>query len=329
VLAASPADDRARSATFQGQLDVPVAEQHFDGAANRCLVAFARAVLNRIRWVTDELERRAADDTPSDTRTALAPRWPVRRDFLARLHDEVLRILRREPFSRVTRPEITAAGLNATAADPFYSRAQGLAWRILRLGLSGPPIDERLWMSPTWEIYERWCFIRLARMLRSAYPHLTWNHADRHPTKAIAARRGSSGHSSVELLLQPVFLSWDQSGARWRSLSGQRVPDLVITYESSEGVRFIVLDAKYRVDRGSVLEGMGSAHLYHDALRYCGRSPDLALLLIPGPSGAQWLEDASFHGEHRVGATVLGPLQATPSPEVLSGLVAAPRPQAY
>ena len=141
VLAAPPADDKARPASSQGQLDVPVAEQHFDGAANRCLVAFARAVLSRIRWVTDELEQRVSVDAPSESRTALAPRWPVRRDFLERLQQEIVWILRREPFSRVTRPEITGAGLNATAADPFYARAQGLAWRILRLGLAGPDVE--------------------------------------------------------------------------------------------------------------------------------------------------------------------------------------------
>lgn len=102
------------------------------------------------------------------------------------------------------------------------------------------------------------------------------------------------------------------------------MPDLLITYESPERTRFIVLDAKYRVDRSWVLDGMGSAHLYHDALRYDGRVPDLSLLLIPAPSGAQWLEEASFHGEHRVGAVVLGPHQTEPSPDFFAYLADSP-----
>jgi hypothetical protein len=50
---------------------------------------------------------------------------------------------------------LVAAGLNAISADPVYSRAWDRGWRALRSGVGGSPTEERLWTSPTWEIYER------------------------------------------------------------------------------------------------------------------------------------------------------------------------------
>jgi len=164
-------------------------------------------------------------------------------------------------FSAVTRPEITAAGLNAAAAHPLYSRAHGLAWRIIRTGIADLPTDERLWISPTWEIYERWCFVKLAAKLRTARPELIWERRDTHQSRAIAAWIGRIEGVALTLLLQPTFVAWDQSrGTDCRSLSGELVPDMVLIQEGANP-RFFVVDAKYRVERRAVLDAMRSAHL--------------------------------------------------------------------
>jgi hypothetical protein len=89
------------------------------------------------------------------------------------------------------------------------------------------------------------------------------------------------------------------------SISKQRVPDLVLKVERAGDLRFVVLDAKYRTSRDSVLDAMESAHIYQDSLRIGSRRPEGSLLIVPSGGGAPWLEDPEFQTEHRVGIHVL------------------------
>ena len=67
-----------------------------------------------------------------------------------------------------------------------------------------------------------------------------------------------------------------------------------------------MLDAKYRTGRSNVLEAMASAHIYRDALRWNGRRPESAILLVPRAGDAEWLEQPDFIERHRVGVCELG-----------------------
>ena len=89
------------------------------------------------------------------------------------------------------------------------------------------------------------------------------------------------------------------------SVSKERVPDLVFTIESSDGIRFVVLDAKYRTSRSNVLDAMASAHIYQDSLRIGSRRPGASLLLVPSGGGAHWLEGPQFQSTNHVGVHVL------------------------
>jgi len=91
------------------------------------------------------------------------------------------------------------------------------------------------------------------------------------------------------------------------SVSKERLPDLVLSVESAKGIRFLILDAKYRSSRLNVLDAMASAHIYQDSLRIGPSRPDASLLLVPSGGGAPWLEAPSFHMTHRVGVHVLAP----------------------
>jgi hypothetical protein len=206
-------------------------------------------------------------------------------------------VLRQSPFSLVQRAEITAAGLTAIAADPTYSRAWGRGWRALRHGVELSTSTERLWVSPSWEIYERWCFVRLGKLLAAAMPAWKW-HRLADPHRWV----GSWDDRRAELRLQPTFRSHPREIEKtWWSISKERVPDLVLTVEHAGGIRFIVLDAKYRASKSNVLDAMESAHIYQDSLRIGSRRPEASLLVIPSAGGASWLEEPAFHAEHRVG----------------------------
>ena len=290
------------------RFDVPVARETLDGAANRCVAAIAHEVSHRAVRLRDELESIVEKEPDSTTRTALAARWPRRREFLDRLVARIGHFQRIPPLAHVKRREISAAGLNAVSADPAYSNAYGSGWRILRRGVDGPPRAERMWMSPTWEIYERWCFVQLGETIRDTEPGYEWSISRKHESKATVAFTGSKeGTRKVELLLQPKFPAGDRNpNAGFRSISRKREPDIVLTQVDGEAQKWYVLDAKYRTGRSNVLDAMASAHLYRDALRWNDRRPECAVLLVPQSGAAPWLEQQDFISRHRVGVCALG-----------------------
>ncbi len=286
--------------------DVPVARETLDSAGNRCIAAIAHTVSRRAVGLRAALQA-DVDQSESDTRTPLLSRWPRRRDFLDRIVRQLRHLQRSSPLVEVTRREISAAGLNAISADPAYASAYGLAWRILRHGVEGPPDSEHLWISPTWEIYERWCFVQLGHAIRALEPSHRWSISRNHKSRATAAFIASSdGQARIELLLQPKFSAGDRgSTVGFRSISGSREPDLVLTRTDQDGPKWYVLDAKYRTTRPNVLDAMASAHIYRDSLRWNERRPECAVLLVPRGGGAPWMEQPDFIRQHRVGVCAL------------------------
>lgn len=292
------------------RLDVPIAEETVDCAPNRAMLALLLGLVRRTTRLVEVLQERVDHEQESETRTPLVARWPARKAVLSNMAMQLKGLLRRAPFSDVQRAEITAAGLTAVAADPIYARAWNRGWRALRTTAEGGELSERMWISPSWEIYERWCFIRLGQTLRDAMPEWHW-------TRRADRWSGAAGGKKAELVLQPTFRSSEtQAPGPW-SVSRERIPDLILRVDSAERTRFVVLDVKYRASRANVLDAMASAHIYRDSLRIGSRRPDAALLLVPAGGGARWLEDPAFHLEHRVGIHVFSPSTALTTPSVI------------
>jgi hypothetical protein len=295
-------DDVQRTALF----DVPVTYESLDIPANQTITATLQAVARRIRQVADALQIHANKEVESETRTLLMPRVPRRLAFLNTLSTSLRRMAKLSPFSSVSRTEISAAGLNALSAHPSYARSFRHSWYILRGGLSGDTKDERLWMRPTWEIYERWCFLKVAEIARQLLPGFSWM-CD-YPTKRDDCIHmcGEGNGTKVGIWLQARCPSWDKPPfMEFCSVSGERIPDMMVTFESNERSAFLILDAKYRTKRPDVLDGMQSAHLYSDCIRWRGSKPLRSLLLVPRKGGASWLEAAPFRQEHGVGVVAL------------------------
>ena len=132
-------------------------------------------------------------------------------------------------------------------------------------------------------------------------PQLTWTHF---------GNRKLEGKSSIgeriDLQLQPSFRSTSgKTRDGFWSVSGQRWPDIVLSWANPEESGFVVLDAKYRVARKNVLDAMSSAHIYQDSLRMGSMRPTCSVLLVPDSCGAPWLENADFVAEHKVGIAAL------------------------
>jgi len=303
------------SAKADVRLDVPKTQETLDCSANRTMLALQLALLRRTRAVSDELSRVVAHELPSETRTPLSARWPRRQAFLDVLGKKLSRSVRSLPWRDVTRAEVSAAGLTAVAADPAYSRAWSRGWRALRLGIEEGERSERLWISPSWEIYERWCFVKIGRMLMDGLPDCTWR-------KTRSSLTGQQGDHSVQLELQPTFRSSPGGPEKRWSVSKERIPDILLTVKRPGYLRFLLLDAKYRSSRANILDAMTSAHVYRDSLRIGQQRPDAALLLVPAANGADNLQDPDFQRIHQVGVAVFAPTSDFSFPSLIKDLLA-------
>ncbi len=311
-----PGADEMPTFAQNSRLDVPRVEETVDSTANRTILALILALLRRTRALCERLEEVVERDRKlaSETRTSLALRWPKRKELLESLAVQLKTELRLPPFAQVQRAEITAAGLTAIASDPVYSRAWSRGWRALRQGFECSTNTERLWISPSWEIYERWCFLRVGKMLAAGMPEWEWR---RLPGKWV----GLNKDRRAELLLQPTFRGNHPGTAKMWSISRERKPDLVLLVERAGNTRFVVLDAKYRTSRSNVLDAMASAHIYQDSLRIGSRRPEASLLIVPSSGGAPWLENPAFQEEHRVGIYVLSPEIDPTLPWLVTGIL--------
>jgi len=291
--------------------DVPHSKLELDAPPNRALYFIIQAVLRRISRVKADLVAISNREKFSPTRSGLAPRKDRRLAFLSRLHEGLTQTLKCRPLNAVRRPEISAAGLNAISAHPAYSRTFRIGSRMLRPGIAGVSTDEQLWLSPTWEIYERWCYLRICELLQEILPQFDWKHRLSEKPDNMSFE-GSSADCQMILHYQlkfPAFDQSDRSDDAFFSISKERYPDIVLTSATPASRRMIVFDAKYRVARSSVLDAMESAHIYRDSLRWQGQAPQFCVLLVPSEGDAPWLEKLSFLKEHHVGAIKFSPGQ--------------------
>ncbi len=290
-------------------LDVPAVERTLDSPANRCILAMLHALRLRCKELGTRLDD-LAEKPPVDTKTPVANRVDRWKQILGEMGRAFATAERRRPFSEVRRPEVTAAGLNAVAAHPLYARFWRLGWEALRRGVYRSDTQDRLPLSPTWEIYERWCFVALSRKLREWLPDYEWKNAGQTDSdrRRCTGRRGDG--SRITLHLQRTFRKTrgDQETEGW-SISREFRPDLVLASQSADGAtRFVVLDAKYRAAESGILSGMvESVHPYADALRWGPRRPEWTLLLVPNATETEWLTRTDYVDRHRVGVVALRP----------------------
>ncbi|TFZ02980.1 DUF2357 domain-containing protein [Ramlibacter henchirensis] len=271
----------------------------FDTPANRSLVALLSrmlAVLRRLQGVVLQCGLGAAREEQE-----------VRRDRrlaeLGSLEARVIAIMRALPFSEVTRAQTSAAGLTQIAAQPLYSRAYRAGCTALRTGVEGDDQFDLLHVTPSWGIYETWCYLAVLRALAEVTGRPGEVCRDRLIPSQLAYRFHLGGGDSLDAFFQATFLAEGPTAARRAySISRERRPDIVLVHATPSSSRAMVLDAKWRSGRDRILESMESAHIYHDALRFDQRCPEPCLILLPAPTSVPSLETAKFVGEHGVGA---------------------------
>lgn len=275
------------------------AVQTFDTPANRAFKALAFRLQARIVTLLESLENAHMKGDAAEQ----LMRRPRRERVLKRILDELKSLLREEPFASVSRMETLAASLTQISAQPTYSHGYRQGNRALLRGVAGDGGEDHFHISPTWGVYENWCFVHLLAKLAQSFGRSSWSVMKRGMVSADESYElNLSDGTQIEAHFQANFPSGSANFGRtgW-SISGMRIPDIVLVLKRLGRSEFLVLDAKYRRHRNNVLEAMESAHIYHDALRAGAQRPAFCALLLPAIPDVPHLETDAFLLEHGVG----------------------------
>lgn len=289
---------------LDNRLDVPFSEMTLDHPANRLLVTQLKGVQRLVEQLIQAFDQ--ASFSRSATETDIQSRLSRKIDYLQSLKRSLKKISAREPFRSVRGRQSGVAGINAVSGSPHYARSHRMGVRILREGISKHDHDEQHYLAPTWQIYEVWCFVAVARELQRQLPGYQWTHA-RKQNSADMILEGAKGTSRVKLYGQLRCPSAESENCYgYTSISRERRPDLVLEYADAKSQGYICLDSKYSTTSQNVLEAMASAHIYRDSLRWQGRKPGLSLLLLPHTDDVPLLSARDYIDRHGVGCIKLG-----------------------
>lgn len=218
--------------------------------------------------VAELLAKAGATDDPEIVSTAGS--WAVRAQRIARRLNDVA-----APgfMSEVGEEPALLRMSSLFRNDPLYQRFYRL-WQDMNLGLAALFGDFlNMPLARTYELYERWCFLRLLRAAVEEYgatgvdlSNLFLGEASGRVTIAAGAITVPIGGDRV-LCFQRQYREYWVEDSREGSFSRTMVPDVVLAGRDLGGPerRVIVLDAKYRINDG-LNDALSSIHTYRDAL---------------------------------------------------------------
>jgi hypothetical protein len=283
------------------QLQSQTSAATFDTPANRVILSQLHRFRAHVRRLLSQIEHLELSGDESEQ----VDRRDRRIVLLGQLDRTASMLLRGAPFNDVTQAPPSAAGLTQLAALPHYTKAHRLGARALAKGWGGAAAEDRLAVPPSWDIYEVWCLLSVMSQLESLLPDAGFSRIRSMIANAeLAYGLSLPNGDRLELLFQATFPAGRPHNGRiaW-SISRQRIPDILLVQHGQGCMRALVLDAKWRAGRDSLLQAMESAHIYHDSLRLGTLvKPAPCLLLAPSEVGEPSLEHPSFIAEHGVGA---------------------------
>lgn len=270
-----------------------------DTPANRVLLG----LLKRFRATLVALREKVISLRLRDDKDEQRNRMYRRIALLNQLETKATKLIQQHPFTAVKTGAAGSSGLTQIAAHPSYNRAYRLGCAAMASRVEGEQSLEQLHVSPSWGIYETWCFLQVLSCLEQVLDvRLT-------PAKPKAVQAQLAFHAQlssthiIEVLFQANFpASKPYSGRVGWSISRARVPDILIVERKVDTYRSLILDAKWRSGKANVLEAMESAHIYHDSLRLSDAAPSCCILLLPGVSEVTGLGEPEFIHTHGVGA---------------------------
>lgn len=311
-------------AAAQSTVPQRLADSTLDHPVNRYLAWLLRRALTRLKACADDLERLGTNRQNDDADA----RWMNARAQALREGIESLEPLLKRSFLRKLRPEpASEAALVVLQDDPLYARVQRLARPFLspRFRLESKEPTPEAPVRPSYELYELWTFLALQRLLAALLPDARWSSKGMESLVRLGSTGGGARFhaqlpdgSDLDIHFNLTFRSILSSGTDDRfSITGERRPDLVVTWRSTDEKEnaWLCLDAKYRAGRTNLADAFSSLHMYRDSLRwksFGGRS-GVGWLLVPARSTdcERWFSP-EFFNENGIGAVCLTPGEPLP-----------------
>ncbi|MCY2990253.1 MAG: DUF2357 domain-containing protein [Planctomycetota bacterium] len=299
------------------RVDHPRREHTFSTGPNRHIAA----LLRRLQCCCRDLQTGFGELAEHEDQPARRDRALTFASEAATLGRRLLRLSRADFLAEVEASLGDTAAMIAVAKDPVYSRFDRLARRVLEPRLvPGRSLCEKLWLRRTYELYEYWCFFRVAECLARVWTDVRWR-------GNVAAAGGGLcldlpdgchldaevGSLRIRLTFQRTFPAYQPSfddGFHPYSISGQRRPDMVLSVQTGSQTAMIILDAKYRCGRGPIHDALGDMHIYRDSLRVSGWEEKIRAALILTPAhdfGADVYFSEQYCNRYQVGGFDLSP----------------------
>lgn len=211
-------------------------------------------------------------------------------------------------------PVITSATIDVPASAtslqlqsaPGYSQAYGVL-SLLAAALSGDDGTECYSTSELNELYEMWCFFKVAQvtaeLLGSEVDFSELIPIDNAGLR-FTLRKGRSGLVKLPGKFAQAVLTYNPS---FDVPTGIQKPDIVLRVVASGGVdAMIVLDAKYRIDAskeyikqfgaaGAPIEAVNQLHRYRDAILVLDEANELIRPVLAGVALYPWPKTAEEH----------------------------------
>lgn len=228
-------------------------------------------------------------------------------------------------FAGVPSGTVTESVSLVLADHPAYARLHRLVRRLLA---SSVRLDEagglEASLRRTWDLFEIDCLFRLADHLELALgPAWSFQHSTLRHGILAEVPRGRFWHANDgaggewALYSQQTF---PDKASGTASISTERRPDFVLVrWQGGTLVRWVLLDAKYRVASGAITEALAAMHVYRDSLRWGGALPEGGYLIVPALSdGTSRFAETAYRTTHRFG------LVTPDDRSFVAGLVAGP-----
>jgi hypothetical protein len=208
---------------------------------------------------TGDLEKRRAEYLAATARDAA-------NRLLSALDHVILRDLE---------PGEMSEGVTQVFADhPAYGRFSKLARRLLTPGVQ---LDQKGDLASSlrrsWDLFEIYCLYKLIDMLQQALGEAWTVHRKPLTHHVLSSppegRCWSASHADGREWVVFYQQHFGHTGADAFTISRGRRPDFVLAAFVRKRLKhWVLLDAKYRTEEGSIHEALESMHIYRDSLRW-------------------------------------------------------------
>jgi PD-(D/E)XK nuclease superfamily/Domain of unknown function (DUF2357) len=274
-LSAHPVQrERLRLGDLTVAIRQQVQEETFDHPANRHVIGLlrrlARSLVGSRKAFTDFAENGWKGTLERNRAQYLAGK-------ISQAEREIKRVVDASIFRNLTPGDLTETVAQVFADHPAY----GSFARVARLLLGAQFVisDEgalEASLRRTYDLFEIYCLYKISRDLQDALS----------PEWTFAVRPARQGSLMVELAAGVFWTASHPDGRRWElryqqtfasnnekseffSLTRERRPDYVLAaFAGNHLIRWVLLDAKYRVDPGAILDALADMHVYRDSLRW-------------------------------------------------------------